>query len=119
MGGESRCLRFRTAVEACEEAEAWYGTGAAAAEASRAMETGDTVRMTAALVVSDRTDPGVRLRAVVHAMVQKRWRVARAAACGLDDEQPLHAALKGALDEIAAREPVAPDLAALTLSDAV
>ena len=64
------------------------------------METGETVRMTAALIVSDRTDPSVRLRAVIHAMVQKRWEVARAAASGLDHDKPLHVALKNALNEI-------------------
>lgn len=88
-------------VEACEEAEAWHGPGAAATEASRAMETGDTVRMTAALIVADRTDPSVRLRAVVHAMLQKRWGVARAAAGGLSRDLPLHVAIAAALDEIA------------------
>lgn len=103
MSGAPRGLRsdFDAAVEACEEAEAWHGAGAAAAEASLAMEAEDTVRMAAALHVCDRTDPSIRLRAVVHAMVRRRWGAARAAAAGLRGDHPLHAALRAALDEIA------------------
>lgn len=119
MAADPHGLRFRDHVEACEEAEAWYGPGAAAAHASAAVEAGDTVRLAAALLVADRTDPGVRLRAAVHAMALRRWEVARGAAAGLDDGRQLHVAIKGALEEIAAarRRPpdLAADIAALTL----
>lgn len=47
-------------------------------------------------------------------MLQKRWRVARAAASGLDSSaHPLHAALRAALDELCAREDPAAGMARL------
>lgn len=82
-----------------EEAEEWHGPGSAVSEASAAITSGDRVRLLAALTVCDRLDPGVRLRAVAHAMLREDWELARWAATGLPGS-PLHDAIKLALDRL-------------------